>query len=128
MVSDTTNQINCQGIHVPKKRLYVTGHQLLKANCHQQVTFHADTNMKIKFTFTNLNEGGNRSHDDAIYLIDGSDTVPLNNLLDGRDRTVESKTNSVSFAITISGADLLIAFQGEPSLVPCPLALFFFKF
>ena len=101
------------------ERQYITLAQILSAQCgSNQVSFEAGSNMKIKFTFTNIavSVGPRTNTSRGIgYISEGQqEDAPI--MIEGQGDEVEVQTHSNSVHLVLedgSNGMVLVGFQGK---------------
>ena len=82
MFSELLSHVSCSGVMAKRSHQYITSDQILNANCGLQgVTFRAEENLKVKFTFvqisTNSDEPGNTTETIGLLTAEGNERIPI---------------------------------------------------
>ena len=123
-VAETISHLDCGGISVTRRHQFITSETIRQSNCglmqdthSKTLTFKADVNMKIKFTFTRISgaqvHNGNNTQASG-YIADGTyGNIAIQMNADGADLEVVTHNSHVDLGILdASDIMLLIRFQG----------------
>ena len=126
MLPETISPVSCNGVTVGRKLQFVTSNQIWKTGCKQidghesrNLAFTTDSNLKIKFTISEVHLSGGVSSnitENNGYIADGSDNDIEISLSDNQDGTVIiTRNNGANLVLPQDWQNILflIGFQGN---------------